>query len=149
MARHVRNVPVSSVTWRLQYACYRSMFPGSTKHYLNLNGGRKYEPARHLVDGAKAETQGTRNTVLSAETEGCNSGFYWKVTSREDWHITQITVNSIGGSKQPSSLSFALAYPKGMERLTFLRSDATGGRPGSVPFLTNRYRLTHSQMSSL
>lgn len=149
MARHVRNVPVSSVTWKLQYARYRSMYPVSTKLYLNLNRGRKYEPARHLVDGAQAKIQGTRNAVLSAVTEGCNSGFYWEVSSREDLRIMQTTVNSIWGSKKPSSLSFALAYPKGMECLTFLRSDAAGGGPGSVPFLTNRYRLTDSQMSSL
>ena len=64
-------------------------------------------------------------------------------------HIMQTTVNSVWRSKRPSPFSSALAYPKGMECLTFLRSDAAGGGPGSVPFLTNEYGLTHSQTSSL
>lgn len=51
MAKPVRHVYVSSVICKLQYACYRSMYPVSTKYYLNLNGGRKYETIWHLVDG--------------------------------------------------------------------------------------------------
>lgn len=37
------SVPISSVIWRLQWGCYRCLYPVVTNHYLHLKRGRNPE----------------------------------------------------------------------------------------------------------
>lgn len=93
------SVRISSMIWRLQWACYRCLYPVVTNHYLHLERGKKHErPSWQRLDSKPCE--GIRLTSGNSFNQRC-----------------EFKANSLNS---PPPSTFPSLTPRGHKALAFL-----------------------------
>lgn len=106
------SVRISSMIWRLQWACYRCLYPVVTNHYLHLERGRKRErPSWQRLDSKPCE--GIRLTSGSPSNQRC-----------------ECKANSLNS---PLPSTFRSLAPRGSKALAFLSLELLERWPAGQP----------------